>query len=175
MKGKVRLLITGCAVAIVCALSALSVNAQEANAYVRENNAPARAPEKVIADKSMISDDIYSADKDWWEKCTLMDAYKNPKAVTIEGKNAIHPVDISHVVKENRMYAYRNQSANNLIKEQIFKANFTAKVDTKEDIDFLRKLGEEGYSYTVRLYSGKESFEYAFRPEELKKFFQWNQ
>ena len=66
-------------------------------------------------------------------------------------------------------------SAKHQIREQIFKANFAAKVKSKEDIDFLRKLGEEGYSYTVRLYSGKESFDYVFKPEELKKFFQWNQ
>ena len=95
MKGKVRLLITGCAVAMACASSALSGNAQEEDPYIRENNAPARAPENVISGKKMISDDVYSADKNWWDDCTFMEAYKNPKVITIKGKNAIHKVDIS--------------------------------------------------------------------------------
>ena len=116
----------------------------------------------------------WASEKVQWGNFNLIDAQDNAKDVQYKDKEAIHTVVLDGGRKsEDFLMTLRNVSSNKY--KRIFKTNFTANIKSKEDIDFLRKLGENGYTYVVELKAGKQTWDIKYTPKELKKLFQWNQ
>lgn len=109
-----------------------------------------------------------------WGSFNLIDAQDNVRDVRFDGKKAIHTVMLDGGRKsEDFLMTLRNVSTNKY--KRVFKANFTANIKTKEEIEFMRNLGENGYSYVVELKAGKQTWGITYSPKDLKNLFQWNQ